>query len=173
MAKSPTTPGKAPSQAAPAPFTGSASSSTSSSVLSPSMLGARGPAGPSPFAASELAKQTASQMAGQNVTNHHFGGTQAIRALGLDPRAGSVSGSAGAGGVGAKMGEFNFGMTPDPSTKPDKKTPKGDNGRRVMGTSFDDPPGSQADINNAFNDLSIPKNHDCLNEAGQAEVGSP
>lgn len=178
MAKSPSSPGGVTSvPAAPAPFTGSSSSASASpSVLSPATLGQRGMGGPSPFAASELAKQTASQLAGQNVTNRHFGSTQAVRVFGADPRAGSVGGNAGPamGGVGGgmKAGEFNMGMTPDPASKPDK-VPAPDNGRRTMGTRFNDPQHPINDINSAWNALSIPKNTDVLNEMGQAEFGSP
>lgn len=75
-------------------------------------------------------------------------------------------------GAGMKAGSFNMGVTPDPGAKPDK-VPKADNGPRTLGTSFDEHPRINADINNAFNDLSIPKNTDVLNEAGQAQVGAP
>lgn len=174
MAKSPSSPGGVTTTAAPAPFTGASSrSGVSPSVLSPSTVGAGALGAPSPFAASELAKQTASQMAGQNVTNHHFGSTQATRVFGADPRAGSVGGTAGPGGAGSmKAGEFNIGMTPDPSTKPDR-TPAPDNGRRMMGNRFNDPLKPLNDINSAFSALSIPKNTDVLNEMGQASFGAP
>lgn len=175
MTKSPSAGGMlvAP-RAAPAPFAGGSSSRGSLGATSPSVVGQRGAAAPSPFAASELAKQTASQMANQNVTNTHFGSTQAVRVFGADPRAGSVGGSAGpAGGVGGvKAGEFNMGMTPDPASKPDK-TPAPDNGHRMMGNRFNDPQHPLNDISSAWNAQSIPKNTDVLNEAGQMEVGAP
>lgn len=176
MTKSPSAGGMAAAPKAPAPLTGGSSTGSRSALgaTAPSVLGQRGAAAPSPFAASELAKQTASQIANQNVTNTHFGSTQAIRVFGADPRAGSVGGSAGpAGGVGGmKAGEFNMGMTPDPASKPDK-TPAPDNGRRMMGNRFNDPQRPLNDISSAWNAMNIPKNTDVLNEAGQMEVGAP
>ncbi len=65
----------------------------------------------------------------------------------------------------AKLSEFNMGMTPNPSTKPDS-CPKADNGRRVLGTNFADKPGSHRDINQAFNSLSVQKNHDVVPDMG-------
>lgn len=71
-----------------------------------------------------------------------------------------------------KVGEFNMGMHPDPATKPDKG-PKPDNGRRMYGTQFSDALRPLRDVDAAFNDLSVPKNTDVLNNMGQAEFGAP
>ena len=71
-----------------------------------------------------------------------------------------------------KMADFNMGMTPDPSTKPDA-VPKGDNGRRMYGTQFNDPTRPTRDVAQAFASHDIPKNTDVLNDMGQMAFGAP
>lgn len=169
------------SRTAPPPSRGGAvspiagSSSSSKSVMPGQMVNAnKGPELPASFGAPALLQQTAAQTAADTVAQR-----------------GTGMGAGGSTGTGVNMGmppanvvppvikmpppklaDFNMGMTPDPSSKPDR-VPKPDNGRRVYGTSFSEPLRPLRDVDQAFNSLSIQKNTDVLNSMGQAEFGSP
>ena len=124
-----------------------------------------------------LATQAGAAGAGSVFQLGSAGQRHSIRTMGTElPGIASAASPVGAGSAGhaggVKAGEFNMGMTPDPSTKPDK-TPAPDNGRRMTGNRFNDPQHPLNDINSAWNALSIPKNTDVLSEAGQMEVGAP
>lgn len=144
------------------PFKGVSSPGSTIPSLGPSIL-SKGP-GIAPVNPQALTNAAASQGAATAIQFGTAGRRGSFESIGA-PLPG-VAGSLG------KTGAFNMGMTPDPSTKPDHD-PKADNGPRVLGTSFTDPPGPLLDINSAWNALSIPKNTDVLNEAGQAEIGAP
>ena len=117
-----------------------------------------------------LGTQAAAAGAGAVFQLGSAGQRHSIRTVGTELPG--IAGPPGTAAGGVKAGEFNMGMTPDPATKPDK-TPAPDNGRRMMGNRFNDPQHPLNDINSAWNALSIPKNTDVLNEAGQMEVGAP
>ena len=145
------------------PATSSGMAASTIPSLAPGTFG-KGLPPQSPINPQTLATQAGAAGAGSAFQLGSAGQRHSIRTMGTELPA--------IAGAGMKAGSFNMGVTPDPGAKPDK-VPKADNGPRTLGTSFDEHPRINADINNAFNDLSIPKNTDVLNEAGQAQVGAP
>jgi hypothetical protein len=125
------------------------------------------PAAPKPTAASELSKETG--VSAQKATLQSPTAPK-VQTPSLPPPPAAPKFKPPDIGAKFKLGSFNAGMSPKDKLRPGEIDPN--NKDREVGTNFDDPRPDNR-IGAAFDSFRTVKNHDVLNDLGEATIGSP